>query len=350
MNRWLCVRLIQSTGCLKVKQTWLQHVKIEVRYCPEASSTQCSSPSSACWAGGPRSHGHCPPCCHQCLEVLLQAGTLALSCHRHNATVQAAPAPRPATKGDAGQSRILPSHAQCTPRMWTTTISSHHQHWAPRKLPWAWRHGVESKSWGHPAVEDAAVTLAHRCCWSDFSHNKDGSWCVLGIMLCSSWGTERRDAQISWETQDTHFPCPNRALLPRLLEQWGQSKQIPIGVFLPSKQMPFSSPHLQLSTAQGLPSLLQQPWYGREYCICPHSRKDNSLPCTGVGTYWTTLRQVTLVNSSPACGMFPGNPAMGLSLSPAQHSAPALLHKTDPWANIKKVKVNGTTKEQLPPR
>lgn len=30
-------------------------------------------------------------------------------------------------------------------------------------------------------------SLAHRCCWSDFSHNKDGSWCVLGIMLCSSW-------------------------------------------------------------------------------------------------------------------------------------------------------------------
>lgn len=61
MNRWLCVKLIQSTGCLKVKQTWLQHVKIEVRYCPDALPTQCSPPSSASWAGGPRSHGHPPP-------------------------------------------------------------------------------------------------------------------------------------------------------------------------------------------------------------------------------------------------------------------------------------------------
>lgn len=30
MNRWLCVKSTQSAGRLKVKQTWLQHVKIEV--------------------------------------------------------------------------------------------------------------------------------------------------------------------------------------------------------------------------------------------------------------------------------------------------------------------------------
>lgn len=47
----------------------------------------------------------------------------------------------------------------------------------------------------------------------------------------------------------------------------------------------------------------------------------------GGGTYWTTLSHVTLVHSSPVCGMLLENPAMGLSLSPTQHSAPAMLQK-----------------------
>lgn len=72
-------------------------------------------------------------------------------------------------------------------------------------------------------------------------------------MLCSSWGTERRDAQISW-TQDTHFPCPSRALLPRLLlEQRGQSKQISVGVFLLSKQTASSHHSYSWAVLKGCP-------------------------------------------------------------------------------------------------
>lgn len=171
-------------------------------------------------------------------------------------------------------------------------------------------------------------------------------------MLCSSWGTEWRDAEISWTTQDPLLPYSSRALLPTLLQQWGQFKRITVGVFLLSRQMSFS-PQLQLSSAQGLPSQLQQLWHSWKCCIWPHSRKDNSLLSTGVGTCWTTLSQVTIVNSSPVCGMLLGNPAVGLSLSPTQHLAPTALQKIKLWANKKKkvkVKVNITHKEQLPPR
>lgn len=72
MNRWLCVKLIQSAGCLKVKQTWFQNVKIVGQVLPAASPTWC------CTRSPPRQEGSVPratslPCCQQCPEVLCRA-------------------------------------------------------------------------------------------------------------------------------------------------------------------------------------------------------------------------------------------------------------------------------------
>lgn len=75
MNRWLCVKLIQSAGCLEIKQTWFQHVKIEVRYCPDALPTKMLCLSSA-WQNGPGPMATLLLCHHQCPEVLLKGDTL----------------------------------------------------------------------------------------------------------------------------------------------------------------------------------------------------------------------------------------------------------------------------------
>lgn len=69
-----------------------------------------------------------------------------------------------------------------------------------------------------------------------------------------------------------------------------------------------------------------------------------------VRTSWTTLSQGDISELLICLGMLLGNLAMGLSLSPTQYSAPAALQKIKLWANKKKVKVNSTHKEQLPPR